>query len=141
MSVFSDLPAHDNAALMCLRLVFGSLMVVGLVLGLVAIRRRDVGAHQRWMARSYAVAQGAGTQALFLLPYVILVGQPSGNPKALVMGLAWAVNLAVAEWLVRRSRVGGLLRIACHERREAGRGDRFRRPSRPVKAGGSPTTG
>ncbi|MCF6377074.1 DUF2306 domain-containing protein [Nocardioides KLBMP 9356] len=111
MSVFSDLPAHDNATLMWLRLVFGSLMVAGLVLGLLAIRRRDVVTHQRWMARSYAVAQGAGTQALFLLPYVVLVGQPSGNPKALVMGLAWVVNLTVAEWLVRRS-VAGRMPVA-----------------------------
>ena len=103
MAAFSDVPVHDNAALMWLRLLFGSVMVAGLVLALVAIRRRDVRTHQRWMARAYAVAQGAGTQALFLGPYVALVGQPSGNPKAVVMGAAWVVNLALAEWLVRRS--------------------------------------
>lgn len=103
MAAFSDVPAHDNAALMWLRLLFGAVMVAGLVLGLVAIRRRDVVTHQRWMARAYAVGQGAGTQALLLGPYVALVGQPSGNPKAVVMGLAWAVNLVLAEWLVRRS--------------------------------------
>jgi uncharacterized membrane protein len=103
MATFSDVPAHDNTALMWLRLLFGAVMVAGLVLGLVAIRRGDVRTHQRWMARAYAVAQGAGTQALFLGPYVALVGQPSGAPKAVVMGAAWAVNLAAAEWLVRRS--------------------------------------
>jgi uncharacterized membrane protein len=103
MAAFSDVPAHDNTALMWLRLLFGSVMVAGLVLALVAIRRRDVRTHQRWMARAYAVGQGAGTQALFLGPYVALVGQPSGNPKAVVMGAAWVVNLALAEWLVRRS--------------------------------------
>ena len=106
MAAFSDVPAHDNTALMVLRLLFGAVMVAGLVLGLVAIRRRDVRSHQRWMARAYAVGQGAGTQALFLGPYVALVGQPSGTPKAVVMGLAWAVNVAVAEWLVRRSQSG-----------------------------------
>ena len=68
MAVFSDVPVHDNAALMWLRLLFGSVMVAGLVLGLAAIRRRDVRTHQRWMARAYAVAQGAGTQALVLGP-------------------------------------------------------------------------
>ena len=106
MAAFSDVPAHDNAALMWLRLLFGSVMVAGLVLGLVAIRRRDVRTHQRWLARAYAVGQGAGTQALFLGPWVALVGQPSGNPKAVVMGLSWAVNLLVAEWWVRRSQSG-----------------------------------
>lgn len=103
MAVLSDLPVYDNTALMWLRLVFGTVMVGGLVLGLVAIRRRDVRTHQRWMARSYAVAQGAGTQALLLGPYVLVAGQPAGNLKAVVMGAAWVVNLVVAEWLVRRS--------------------------------------
>ena len=108
MAAFSDLPVHDNPALMWIRLVFGSLMVTGLVLGILAILRRDVRTHQRWMARAYAVAQGAGTQALILGPMVLLsngqgVDQPAGNPKATGMAAAWVINLAVAEWLVRRS--------------------------------------
>ena len=106
MAVWSDLPSYDNEALMWLRLLFGSVMVGGLVLGLVAIRRRDVRTHQRWMARAYAVAQGAGTQALVLGPVVVVAGQPSGNLKAVGMGAAWVINLVVAEWLVRRSESG-----------------------------------
>lgn len=106
MAAWSDLPAHDNQALMWLRLLFGAVMVGGLVLGLLAIRRRDVRTHQRWMARAYAVAQGAGTQALVLGPVVVVAGQPSGNLKAVGMGAAWVINLAVAEWLVRRSEAG-----------------------------------
>ncbi|MDR7253487.1 putative membrane protein [Nocardioides sp. BE266] len=103
MAAFGDLPVYDNTALMWFRLLFGSIMVVGLVLGLVAIRRRDVRTHQRWMARAYAVAQGAGTQALVLGPMVFFVGQPSGTLKASGMAFAWVLNLVVAEWLVRRS--------------------------------------
>ena len=76
MAVSGRLPAYDNTALMWLRLVFGTLMAVGLVLGLAAIRARDVRTHQRWMARSYAVAQGAGTQALVLGP-MVLVRRPA----------------------------------------------------------------
>jgi uncharacterized membrane protein len=106
MAVWSDLPSYDNEALMWLRLLFGSVMVGGLVLGLLAIRRRDVRTHQRWMARAYAVAQGAGTQALVLGPVVVVAGQPSGNLKAVGMGAAWVINLVVAEWLVRRSESG-----------------------------------
>lgn len=106
MAVWSDLPSYDNEALMWLRLLFGSVMVGGLVLGLLAIRRRDVRTHQRWMARAYAVAQGAGTQALVLGPVVVVAGQPSGNLKAVGMGAAWVINLVVAEWLVRRSEAG-----------------------------------
>lgn len=103
MAVFSDLPVYDNTALIWLRLFFGSIMVTGLVLGLLAVLRRDIGTHQRWMARAYAVAQGAGTQALVLGPMVLVVDQPGGNLKAAGMGFAWILNLVVAEWLVRRS--------------------------------------
>jgi len=103
MAVWYPLPAHDNDVLMVSRLVFGSLMVAGLVLGVLAIRRRDVRTHQRWMARAYAVAQGAGTQAIVLGPMFLLVEQPGGNLKAAGMTVAWVVNIAVAEWLVRRS--------------------------------------
>jgi uncharacterized membrane protein len=102
MAVFYDLPAHDNTALMWIRLLFGTLMVAGLVLGLAAIRRRDVRTHQRWMARAYAVAQGAGTQAVILGPMVLFVDRPGGTLKASGMAAAWVLNVAVAEWLVRR---------------------------------------
>ncbi|HSU01315.1 MAG TPA: DUF2306 domain-containing protein [Nocardioides sp.] len=103
MAAFSDVPVHDNTVLMWLRLLFGAVMVGGLVLGLLAVLRRDIRAHQRWMARSYAVAQGAGTQALILGPTVLLVDQPAGHLKAVGMAAGWVVNLVVAEWLVRRS--------------------------------------
>ncbi|KQV66016.1 hypothetical protein ASC64_13750 [Nocardioides sp. Root122] len=103
MAAFADLPVYDNAALMWFRLLFGSLMVAGLVLGLLAIRRRDERTHQRWMARAYAVGQGAGTQALVLGPMVLVVDQPGGTLKASGMAFAWVLNLVVAEWLVRRS--------------------------------------
>lgn len=103
MSAFYDLLPHDNTALMWIRLFFGSLMAAGLVLGLLAVLRRDIRTHQRWMARSYAIAQGAGTQALILGPMVLVVDQPSGTLKATGMAAAWVINLAVAEWLVRRS--------------------------------------
>lgn len=121
MALSSDLPVYDNTTLMVFRLVFGSVMVGGLVVALAAIRRRDIGTHQRWMARSYAVAQGAGTQSLILGPIVVLAGQPGGNPKAIAMTAAWVINLAVAEWLVRRSQAG-----------RAGRAARPRQSSRRV---------
>lgn len=44
------------------RLTFGLGMASSLVLGVVAIRRRDLEAHRAWMMRAYALATGAGTQ-------------------------------------------------------------------------------
>ena len=49
-----------------------------------------------------AVAQGAGTQALTQLPVVLLAGPPTGTARALALAAGWAINLAVAEWLIRR---------------------------------------
>ena len=52
MAVYYDLPAHDNALLEAFRLVFGTLMIVSLVLGVTSILRRDVSAHRLWMMRA-----------------------------------------------------------------------------------------
>ena len=104
MAVFSDLPVYDNTALMWLRLLFGSVMVAGLVLGLLAVLRRDIRTHQRWMARAYAVAQGAGTQALVLGPMASSSrASRAATSRRPGWAFAWVLNLAVAEWLVRRS--------------------------------------
>jgi len=71
-----------------------------LVLGSLAIRRRDFEAHRAWLVRSYAIGMGAGTQALVLVPWWLLLGKPSGITYALLMGLGWGLNLVVAEQLI-----------------------------------------
>jgi len=103
MAVFYDLPASDNAVLELLRLVFGSLMVMSLVLGVVAIARRQVDRHRAWMMRGYAIGLGAGTQVLTVLPWVIIVGTPTPAVRAGLMGAGWIINLAVAEYFIRTS--------------------------------------
>lgn len=107
MAVFYDLPAHDNALLEAFRLVFGTLMIVSLMLGVRFIRRRDVARHRLWMMRAYAIGLGAGTQVLLILPWTLAFGAPSAMPRAVLMGLGWVVNLAVVEWIVRRTPVAG----------------------------------
>jgi uncharacterized membrane protein len=104
MAVFTDLPAGDGTLLEAFRLLFGSAMVVFLVLGVVRIRQRDVVAHSAWMTRGYAIGLGAGTQALILGPVALVVGTPTVTTRALLMAAAWVVNLAVAEWVIRRRR-------------------------------------
>jgi uncharacterized membrane protein len=86
-----------------LRLAFGSGMAASIVLGLAAIRDRDVARHQAWMTRSYALALGAGTQTFTLGIGHALVGTSSLTTD-LCLGAGWAINLAVAEHLIRRSR-------------------------------------
>ena len=63
--------------------------------------RRDVVTHSAWMTRGYAIGQGAGTQALILGPF-LAIGMTGVTVRALLMALAWTLNLAIAEWVIRR---------------------------------------
>jgi hypothetical protein len=54
--------AHDM--LYAFRLLFGSGMVLSVVLGFIAIRRGDMIRHRAWMTRAYAIGLGAATQML-----------------------------------------------------------------------------
>lgn len=104
MTVFYPLPENDGELLYVLRLLFGLGMVVSVVLGYAAIRRGNVTQHRAWMARGYAIGVGAGTQTLTLMVGEMIAGPPDELSRALLMGMAWAINLAVAEWAIRRRR-------------------------------------
>ena len=84
-----------------LRLVFGCALVACLVLGFAAIRRRLLPAHRAWMIRAYAIALAAGTQAFTqgLGGAVFGTGELQCD---LSHGAGWVINLAVAEWVIRR---------------------------------------
>lgn len=86
------------------RLLAGGGMIASLLLGWRAVLRRDVPRHEAWMIRAYALAQGAGTQAIVLGPWMLATGQSTGPTRDLLMTLSWAINLAVAERLIRRRR-------------------------------------
>ena len=96
--------APGGALLWTVRLVVGSAMATCIILGFTAIRRRDVAAHGAWMIRAYALAVAAGTQA-----FTQGVGEGIFGTSALSTALSvtsgWVINLAVAEWIIRRPRV------------------------------------
>lgn len=103
-------PQGDGRMVYIERLVFGSAMLLSVIVGADAIRRRDFSSHGDWMVRAYAIGLGAGTQVLTHLPWFILVdGKPGELPRGIMMGLGWLINVAVAEWVIRsktpRSRV------------------------------------
>jgi predicted membrane protein DUF2306 len=71
------------------------------ILGFTAIRRRDIAAHRAWMIRAYAIGLAAGTQAFTGGIGGALFG--TGElPGDLAKAAGWAINLAVAEWVIRR---------------------------------------
>lgn len=103
MTLFFPRPSGPNDLLYALRLVFSSAMVVSVILGFEAIiRRRDVLAHRAWMMRAYAIGLGAGTQVLTGMVASFIVSEPSALSTALSQGAGWMINLAIAEWAIRR---------------------------------------
>jgi cytochrome bd-type quinol oxidase subunit 2 len=87
--------------LFVLRLVLAPAMAACVVLGFTAVRRRDIAAHRAWMIRAYAIGLGAGTQVLTQGVGEALFG--TGELRGdLAKAAGWAVNLAVAEWVIRR---------------------------------------
>jgi uncharacterized membrane protein len=84
-----------------LRMAFGAAMVITILLGFMAARRRDFARHRAWMIRSYAIGLVAGTQVFTLGIGGVVLG--SGDlTTALLMVTAWAINLAVAERAIRK---------------------------------------
>lgn len=104
-SFAGPLPAsYDGPWLFVFRLGVGSAMALALVLGVAAILRRDFPRHQAWMIRGYALGLGAGTQAFTHLPWFLFPGLRGELARTLCMGAGWAINVAVAEWLISRNR-------------------------------------
>ena len=83
------------------RIAFGSGMAASIILGFTAIRRGDVARHRAWMTRAYALALGAGTQVFTQGIGNALFGT-SELTTDLSLGAGWAINLAVAEYVIRR---------------------------------------
>jgi Predicted membrane protein (DUF2306) len=104
MTLFYAPPNNSGLLLFASRIVFGSAMVVSIVIGLAVILRRNVQSHRAWMARGYAIGLGAATQMLVLMVAGIVAGPPNEFTHDSLMALSWVINLAIAEWAIRRRR-------------------------------------
>jgi hypothetical protein len=102
LTLFYPRQPGTGALAFLFRLAFGSGMATSLLLGLSAIRRRDITRHRAWMTRAYALALGAATQ-VFTLGIGPAVFGPGELTHDLSLGAAWFINLAVAEYAIRRS--------------------------------------
>jgi uncharacterized membrane protein YozB (DUF420 family) len=102
MTLFYAPPDGTGVLLFVSRIVFGSAMLVSIVIGLAVILRRDVQGHRAWMARGYAIGLGAATQMLLLMVAEIVAGRPNELTHDSLTALSWVINLAVAEWAIRR---------------------------------------
>jgi uncharacterized membrane protein YozB (DUF420 family) len=98
--VYSPQPGTGDL-LYVVRLVVAPAVAAFLVLGFAAIRRRDITAHRAWMIRAYAVGLGAGTQVFTEGFGEVLLGHGDLTGD-LLKTAGWVINLAVAEWVIRR---------------------------------------
>ncbi|MGY2080114.1 DUF2306 domain-containing protein [Modestobacter sp. SYSU DS0657] len=92
----------DGGLLTAFRSAAGIGMTGALALGVVAVLGGDIRRHRAWMLRGYALGLGAGTQVFTNAFWLLVAGPPGATAEALVMGAGWVINLAVAEWLIRR---------------------------------------
>jgi hypothetical protein len=101
LTLFYDAQPGTGDLLFFVRLVVAPTMAGCLVLGFVAIRHRDLAGHRAWMIRAYALGLGAGSQVLTegLGQAVLGHGVLAGDAEK---AAAWLLNLAVAEWVIRR---------------------------------------
>lgn len=83
-------------------LVFSLGLILSLGQAVRAIVTRDIQRHRAWMMRAMAIGLGGATQRVFLLPVFVI----NGGLGELTIGLGvWSgflLNLAVAEWVLRR---------------------------------------
>jgi hypothetical protein len=54
------------------------------------------------MIRAYALGLGAGTQAFTHLPWFLIPSIQGELARTLCMAAGWAINLAIAEWMIWR---------------------------------------
>jgi hypothetical protein len=104
LAVSSFVQSDSGVLLFGFRLLAGSGMLLCIVLGFLAIRRRDIQRHRPWMMRAFALGLGAATQ-VFTLGFGGAIFGDSRLTVALLNGAGWAINLAVAEVAIRRGPV------------------------------------
>ena len=59
------------------------------------------------MIRGYAIGMGAGTQFFTQAGWLVAVGPLTVSSRTGTMAVAWLINVAVAEWVIRRRSVPG----------------------------------
>ena len=96
--------ALQGALLYLARMIAAAAMALAIVLAVRAVLQRRLRHHRAWMIRAYALGQGAGTQVIVMLPVSLAFGEPTFFIRDVLMTLSWALNVVLAEWIIRRQR-------------------------------------
>ena len=96
-------PELQGPLLLSARVLLGLGMLLSIVQAVLRIREGNVPAHGAAMLRAYAIAQGASTQTLFGILFLVAFGEnPKGLPRDILMISAWLLNLLIAQAIIRR---------------------------------------
>jgi hypothetical protein len=92
----------QGVLLYIVRILVGVAMIAFILLGLSSILKKRIEQHKAWMIRAYALGQGAGTQVLITIPWLLTIGEPMGLTRDILMSLAWGINILVGEWAIKK---------------------------------------
>ena len=84
------------------RILVSCAMTASIVLALSSIIKRNISSHRAWVIRAYALGQGAGTQVLVFIPFMIAIGDVTGLLRDMLMISAWVINILIAEFIIWR---------------------------------------
>jgi len=94
--------ALQGASLYWARMVLGTAMTGLIIWAVIAIKSRNAFQHGASMVRAYAIGQGASTQAVMGIAWIIAVGSEAVGPlRDGLMIFAWVLNLLAAEVFIR----------------------------------------
>ena len=104
MTEFYEFPSElQGTSLYWTRLVLGSLMVIFIICSMVLLKKRKFPTHGQYMIRAYAIAQGASTQAIFGILWILVIGSElQGTGREILMIGSWMFNIVSAEWVIRK---------------------------------------
>lgn len=107
MTVVFTFPAELQGALLYwARLILGTAMFALIIWAVLAVRTGKVAMHRAAFLRAYAIGQGASTQAVLGIGWLVFAGTELLGPwRDIAMVAAWSINLLIAECLIRRSTV------------------------------------
>ncbi len=92
----------QGASLYWVRMVLGTAMIGLIIWAVIAIRSRNLFQHSASMVRAYAIAQGASTQTVVGIAWIIAAGSEAMGPlRDGLMISAWVLNLVAAEIIIR----------------------------------------
>lgn len=104
MTEFYEFPAKlQGVSLYWTRLILGSLMIIFILWAMILLKARKIPTHGQYMIRAYAIAQGASTQAIFGILWILVIGSElQGTGREVLMIGSWVFNIMLAEYIIRR---------------------------------------